>query len=161
MGIPIIGDLITSVTNIVAKAVPDADKRNEINLELAKLADDAQSRLDDQLQGQIETNKIEAASGSVFVAGWRPAIGWVGAGALAYSYILSPFLSGLGMHLPNPDYSGLYNIVIAMLGVGAMRTYEKVKGVSTNTMQDVPAGVKVTPIATPTVEPPKKHFHIF
>lgn len=159
MGIPIIGDLIDGVKDLVSEVIVDKDKRDQVNLELAKLQDSAQARLDAQVLAQVEVNKVEAASGSIFVAGWRPAVGWVGASALAYSYILSPILVGLGLDLPTPDYSGLMNIVLAMLGIGGMRTYEKVKGVSTNNYTDTP---QRTPTETKQEveerpsEPPKK-----
>lgn len=141
MGIPIIGDVITAVKDIVSEVVVDKDKRDQINLELAQLQDQAQARLDAQLQGQIEVNKIEAGSSSLFVAGWRPAIGWVGASALGYSYIISPFL-GIWLKVPSIDFDGLYNIIIAMLGIGAMRTYEKVKGVATSQVSELPKSAK-------------------
>lgn len=137
MGIPIIGDIINAAKDLVSEVVVDKDKRDQVNLELARLGDQAQARLDEQLLAQIEVNKVEAASGSIFVAGWRPAIGWVGALALAYSFIVAPFL-GIWLKVPGLQYDSLIQIVLAMLGIGAMRTYEKTKGVSTNNMTDVP-----------------------
>lgn len=138
MGIPIIGDIINAAKDLVSEVVVDKDKRDQVNLELARLGDQAQARLDEQLQAQIEVNKVEAASGSIFVAGWRPAIGWVGAAALAYSFIVSPFIGIWVKDVPTLQYEYLMTIITAMLGIGGMRTFEKVKGVSTNTMQDVP-----------------------
>lgn len=164
MGIPVIGDLINSVKDLVSEVVVDKDKRDQINLELIKIQDQAQARLDAQVQAQIEVNKIEAASGSVFVAGWRPAIGWVGASGLAYAYIVQPFLS-IWVKAPVIDYDGLYNIIFALLGIGAMRTYEKVKGVSTNDYRDVPTrsveaekAQKKEEQAEPTPPKKKKRF---
>lgn len=129
MGIPILSEIFGAVKDLASEVIVDKDKKNEILLKIKELEDNADQRLHDELMGQIEINKIEAANTNVFVAGWRPAIGWVGASALAYSYILQPFI-GLWMKVPALDLNGLYNIVIAMLGVGAMRTYEKVKNVT-------------------------------
>lgn len=169
MGLPIIGDIINAVKDIVGEVVVDKDKRDQVNLELAKLKDQAEARLDQQLLAQVEVNKIEAASGSVFVAGWRPAIGWVGAAALTYSYIISPFI-GIWTKVPPYDFDGLIYIVTAMLGIGGMRSFEKVKGVSTNDYRDVPRTVEkakaVPPVPDTSVEsvkqtkPPYRHFKI-
>jgi hypothetical protein len=169
MGIPIIGDLINGVKDLISEVVVDKDKRDQVNLELAQLQDQAQARLDAQLLAQVEVNKIEASSGSLFVAGWRPAIGWVGATALAYSYVVSPFLA-IWMTVPKTDFDGLIYIITAMLGIGGMRTFEKVKGVSTNDYRDVPARVQpkevvsTEPAKTDEVprqsKPPYRHFKI-
>lgn len=161
MGIPIIGDVIGAVKDLVSEVVVDKDKRDQINLELIKIQDQAQARVDEQVLAQIEVNKVEAASGSVFVAGWRPAIGWVGAAALAYAYIVQPFI-GVFHATPVYDLDGLYNVVLAMLGVGAMRSFEKSRGVSTNDFTDVP---KKTPTETvevseAKVEKPKRKWKL-
>lgn len=128
MPIPILGDIIGAVKDLASEVIVDKDKKNEILLRVKELEAKADEYSHEEMMGQIEVNKVEAASSNIFVAGWRPAIGWVGASALAYSYILQPFI-GLWMKVPALDLNGLYNIVIAMLGVGAMRTYEKVKNV--------------------------------
>lgn len=138
MAIPILGDLIDGVKDLVSEVVVDKDKRDQVNLELKKLEDQAQARLDAQVAGQIEINKVEAASGSVFVAGWRPAIGWVGALALLWAFVLGPAVQWLGqmfghpIAIPDPNFSELMPLIFAILGIGGMRTFEKVKGVSTN-----------------------------
>lgn len=87
--------------------------------------------------GQLEVNKAEAGSTSTFVAGWRPAIGWICGAALAFHYILRPLLPWLigifGMQtaaIPALDLGDLMTILFGMLGLGALRTTEKVKGVA-------------------------------
>ena len=93
--------------------------------------------------GQMEVNKAEAQHKSVFVAGMRPFIGWVGGMALAWKFLLHPMsvwlltlLQGMG-HLagieppPSVNASELYPIILGMLGVGGMRSWDKVKGVAT------------------------------
>lgn len=88
------------------------------------------------LKDQAEINKVEAASSRLFVAGWRPFIGWTCGGALAYKYILQPFLilifkvSGLDVsNIPIIDDSTMTPILLGMLGLGGLRTWEKVKKV--------------------------------
>ena len=140
MGIPIIGDIIGIVKDLAGKAIVDKDKKNEILYKLQELEDKADQRFHEELMGQIEVNKVEAASSSVFVAGWRPFIGWVGGVGLAYSFVLSPFIefiaraNGYVGDMPMPDAGQLMTLILGMLGVGAMRSYEKVKGVATNDM---------------------------
>ncbi len=80
---------------------------------------------------QIEVNKIEAGSQSIFVAGWRPAIGWVCGGAYAYHFVLQPFMVfvlqafGNTILLPHLDIGELSMVLFGMLGLGAMRSFEK------------------------------------
>lgn len=92
--------------------------------------------LGQQQQGQVETNKIEAANANIFVAGWRPFIGWVCGAALAYTYIIAPFWAWW-LTVYHPDAAlpilpsdNLFELVLAMLGLGGLRTFEKLKGVS-------------------------------
>lgn len=88
------------------------------------------------VQGQIDINRAEAASPSVFVAGWRPFIGWSCGVALAFEYIGRPLIAWgfafTGHPLPDlPTLDGkLYELLFAMLGIGGLRTIEKVKGVA-------------------------------
>lgn len=84
----------------------------------------------EQAAAQSETNKVEAAHASIFVAGWRPMIGWIGAAGLGYQYIGRPLAVGLGWTtLPVID-GGLLELVIALLGLGAMRSFEKSRGLT-------------------------------
>ena len=78
---------------------------------------------------QIEVNKVEAQHDSMFVAGWRPAVGWVCATSLAYSYILSPILA-IWFEIPTLELGPLMTLLTGMLGMGGLRTYEKLKGVA-------------------------------
>jgi hypothetical protein len=94
--------------------------------------------------GQIDVNKVEAANPNVFVAGWRPFIGWVGGSALAYNVMLAPML-----HLGVADTSFLQTILLAILGMGAMRSYDKAKGTDTTTIGNPKpeAGQPAAPLA--------------
>jgi hypothetical protein len=124
-----VGEVIKDVREaITGKAIEDPAKKAEIELKLKELEQAINL-------GQIEINKAEANNTNWFVAGWRPAIGWVGAFALGYTYILSPLidwacaLANLHIATPRPDMGMLFNLILAMLGFGGMRTYEKIKNV--------------------------------
>lgn len=136
--IPILGDVISSVKDLVSEAIPDPDKRREVELELTKIADAAEARLSDERISQMAVNQEEAKSGSVFVAGWRPFVGWVSGVGLAAQSIVLPILAHFTGNLIELDTTLLITTLTGMLGIGAMRTYEKVKGVSTNDYRDVP-----------------------
>ena len=123
--IPLIGSLID-------KAIPDADAANKAKAELAMMQ--AKGELDLML-GQIEINKAEAQHSSVFVAGWRPFIGWVCGFALAYEYLMLPLFAWLSLNAgwqqpPHLVMDGMMELVLAMLGVAGLRTFEKYKGVA-------------------------------
>lgn len=89
------------------------------------------------VQGQLEVNKAEATNTNMFVAGWRPFVGWICGSALAYTYLLYPLLiwvSTIWFPATIPPVLGnnemLYELLFGMLGMGALRTFEKVKGVA-------------------------------
>lgn len=97
--------------------------------------------------GQLEINKTEAASSSVFVAGWRPFVGWVCGFALAYQFVLQPLIGyGLTVYstyshqiippIPTLDTGSLMTVLMAMLGLGGMRTFEKINGVSRDSLDE-------------------------
>src|SRR5690242_5154400 len=90
MAIPILGDIISGVKDIVSEVIVDKDKRIEINYKLQELEAQAEVRLHDELMAQIEVNKAEASNDSLFVAGWRPFIGWMGGFGVAWTFIISP-----------------------------------------------------------------------
>lgn len=144
VAVPILGDIIDTVGELASELIADPDKKREIQLQLAKLKDQQDERIHQELLGQVEINKIEAASGSLFVAGWRPFIGWVGGAGLAWSFVVGPFieyiarLNGWAGTMPEFNFEQLITIVLAMLGIGTMRTVEKVQGVSTNDFRDTP-----------------------
>jgi len=128
-------DFITAGLDLIktglVKWIPDANLREQAAMDVA-------TQLNAQIMGQIELNKVEASSQRLFVAGWRPAIGWVCVGAYAYTFVGQPllvfFLTTLGIHLdiaqlPRLEMGELSAVLFAMLGMGGMRTYEKVKGV--------------------------------
>lgn len=130
--IPLIGKVLDRV-------LPDPAAAEAAKLEVLKLAASAdKGQLDAAVAlaaGQTEINKVEAASPSVFVAGWRPAIGWIGGFGLAYQFVLRPLLTWAGAILgwpvpPELDMGDLITIIGGMLGLGSLRTIEKINGVA-------------------------------
>ena len=119
---------------ILDKIWPDAEKKDERAYQIATMLGERDSKRDSE---QSEINKIEAANQNIFVSGWRPFIGWCCGGAYAYHFILQPFLIFLvtatqrtlnTAQLPQLDMGELSMVLFGMLGLGAMRSYEKVKG---------------------------------
>ena len=121
-----IENLIQPVAGLLDKFIEDKDEKNRIAFELSTMAERHAQEL---AKGQLEVNKVEAASKSLFVAGWRPCIGWVCAIGLFYNTILSNIL-GIWVDVPEIDTTLLVPVMMGMLGLGAMRSYEKVQGVS-------------------------------
>ncbi len=121
----ILNSLIGPVTGLLDKFIEDKDTKNVLAHEISTMAERHAQEL---AKGQLEVNKVEAAHKNMFVAGWRPAIGWICGFALMYSTILSPIL-GIWFTVPPVDSALLTSVLMGMLGLGAMRTVEKSKGV--------------------------------
>jgi hypothetical protein len=128
--LPAVTPIVDKLVSLIPNSNDRAKAKEELEMALMKAVNDA-------AHDQTEINKIEAASNSVFVAGWRPAVGWVCVLGLGYSYLVYPFLLwysaayGQDLHnLPKLETDGLYQLVLAMLGLGTLRTFEKVKGVN-------------------------------
>jgi|TARA_A100000172_G_scaffold36808_1_gene22427 hypothetical protein len=130
----LINTLVGPVTGLLDKFIEDKDQK-------AKLAHDIATMSDKHAQeialAQIEVNKAEASSGSLFKGGWRPFVGWICGVALLYHFILSPLiifivaLTGAQLPpLPEFDMSSLMTVLLGMLGIGGLRTYEKQKGLT-------------------------------
>ena len=118
-----IDDAVAAGLKILDKFVPDPNAK-------AQFEADLRGSLLQWDKQQSETNTAEAQNPNLFVSGWRPAIGWIGAAGLAYQYVVRPFAYGAGWHdLPALD-STLMELVFAMLGMGGLRTYEKIQGVA-------------------------------
>ena len=121
--------LIDPISNILDKFVADKDLKHKLEHEL-------KTELHRANMAQIEVNKEEAKHRTVFVAGWRPFTGWVCATALAYHFIIEPvlvfFLSwyGVQIQLPQFDMGSLLTVLMGMLGLGGLRTYEKKQGLT-------------------------------
>lgn len=124
--------LIPAITGLLDKVIPDKDQRDKLAHEISTLTERQAHEI---AKAQIDVNKVEAGHRSVFVSGWRPALGWVGVGAIAYNYVVMPLLNiyfnaqGFDVLVPM-DLSELMPLIIGMLGLGGFRTYEKKAGVT-------------------------------
>jgi len=124
-----ISDIISTVGGLAGKFIKDKDAveafKHEVDMSLTKLD-----------LAQMEVNKVEAAHHSIFVAGWRPFIGWNCGLALSLDFLIRPIaqwgilMSGEVVTLPSLDTEQLYPILMGLLGLGTLRTYEKFKGVA-------------------------------
>ena len=130
----LVTSLIGPVTGILDKFIEDKDQKAKLALELSTMAD---THAQQALLAQLEINKAEAASGSLFKGGWRPFIGWTSGIAFAYHFVLQPILvfvltaSGVDLpELPEFDMSTLLTVLGGMLGIGGLRSYEKTKGLT-------------------------------
>ena len=122
----IVSQLVGPVTGLLDKFIEDKDQKAALAHEIATMSE---KHAHEALKGQLEINKVEAAHHSVFVSGWRPCIGWVCALGLFYNVIVANII-GIWIDVPEVDTTLLVPVMMGMLGIGAMRSYEKVKGVS-------------------------------
>jgi hypothetical protein len=130
-------DPISAVASLLDTAInrlwPDPAAKASAEAQLMKAQAEAAIAA---VQQQIDINKLEAASPSVFVAGWRPFIGWVCGSAFALHFVFLPILNWLAHLLGHAeieipfDMASLMTVLMGMLGLGGMRTFEKVKGVA-------------------------------
>ena len=130
----LLASLIQPVSQILDKAIPDQDLKRKLSHELATMAD---QHAQQALLAQLEINKAEAASGSLFKGGWRPFVGWVCGVAFCYHFILQPVivfivaLTGAAIpDLPEFQMNTLLTVLGGLLGIGGLRTYEKQKGIT-------------------------------
>ena len=120
-------------TALINKLFPDPIQAADAKLKLLELQQNGELAI---MTAQTDINKQEAVNSSVFVSGWRPAIGWVCALALAYQYLFKPLMtwgaSVAGYNLP-PMVGlddNLWQLMMGMLGMGGLRTFEKIQGVA-------------------------------
>ena len=126
--------LIGPVTGILDKFIEDKDQKAKLAHEIATIG---QKHAQEIALSQIEVNKAEAASGSLFKGGWRPAVGWCCAIAFLYHFILKDLIifgcaiAGMDLpELPEFDMGTLLTVLGGMLGIGGLRSYEKTKGLT-------------------------------
>jgi hypothetical protein len=140
--------LLPFLGTILERVIPD---KAEAARELAKIEASLVEQANAQALAQIDLNKTEAAHGSIFVAGWRPFIGWVGGAGLAWAFIVQPVATWAlaiwapGTSVPSIVTDNLFELVLAMLGLGGMRTFEKIRGVTVN----MPGSVQPAAVARP------------
>ena len=124
-----IGRILESVGGIADDLVTTEEEERRIDLD--------EKRLDAELaRGQLEVNRVEAGHRSMFVAGWRPFIGWTCGAAFCWHFVLVPIAvlaltaANVSAELPEFDISTLSTVLMGMLGLGGLRTYEKLKGLA-------------------------------
>lgn len=126
--------LIAPISSILDKFIEDKDQKAALAHEIATMAERHAQELS---LAQIEVNKAEAASRNMFVAGWRPFVGWICGLALAWHFlgvsIVTSIFVWAGKELPPLpafDMDSLMTVLLGMLGLGGLRTFEKFKGVA-------------------------------
>ena len=129
--------LIGPVAGLLDKFIEDKDQKAKLAHEIVTMAE---KHAHEAAMAQVDVNKAEAQHRSIFVAGWRPFIGWTCGVALAYHFILYPIIVFAIMtfpDLPVPadalpafDMDSLMTVLLGMLGLGGLRTWEKTKGVA-------------------------------
>jgi len=131
--IPLITTLLPSIMDVAGRFLPeDKEKRAEAEREIEAKLTDSLAKID---LAQLEINK-EDAKGNWFQSGWRPFIGWSCGFALAYTYVMQPILTfglaqaGYLIDLPAVNLGEMMPVLMGMLGLGGLRTFEKVKGIN-------------------------------
>jgi len=120
-------------SKVLDRVLPDPAQQAAAKLELLKLQQNGELA---QITGQMEINKAEAASSSIFVSGWRPSVGWVCSAGFAVQFVIGPLaewgaaLAGHPVKFPQMDTGTMMPLLLGMLGLGGMRTAEKIQGVA-------------------------------
>lgn len=129
-----LGQLIGPVTGLLDKFIEDKDVKNAMAHEIATMAEKAAH---EAAMAQVAVNQQEAKHKSLFVAGWRPSVGWICSIAMGYHFVLQPVIifgasvAGVTIpELPEFDMDSLMTVLLGMLGLGGLRTYEKQKGLT-------------------------------
>jgi len=121
-----VGAVANLATSVIGRLWPDKSEQERAQMAAALTI----------VQGQLDANRAEAASPSAFTSGWRPAIGWVCGAALAMQYIARPLVAWVGIVTghPLPELPGiddnLWELMLGLLGLGGLRTFEKTRGVA-------------------------------
>ena len=123
--VSIVASLIGPVTGLLDKFVEDKDQKAQLAHEISSLSDKHAQEL---ALAQVALNTAEA-KGNWFQSSWRPATGWIAVLALGVNYLVSPIAAGFGIDIPQADGGTLMPILMGMLGLGSMRTFEKTKNI--------------------------------
>jgi len=129
----LIPSLLPIVGEVLDRFFPNKEEKERATREIEAKLTEHLAKID---LAQLEVNKAEAKSRNIFVAGWRPFVGWTCGMALAYTYVIQPILIfglahfGYWVDLPPLDMSTMMPVLLGMLGLGGLRSFEKYKGVS-------------------------------
>jgi roadblock/LC7 domain-containing protein len=140
------GGLADGIAKIIGLFKIDPNVAAQHAEDLAKIQADMQQKILDGVQqmsvAQNQVNTAEAQNKNIFIAGWRPFIGWVCGSGLATQFIIGPFVTWAATLLKHPvafptlDMGTLLTLLLGMLGLGGMRTYEKVAGITDPNLKD-------------------------
>ena len=119
--------LIGPVTGLLDKFIPDADERNKLAHEIATMGERHAQEVTLQ---QIEVLKADA-KGNWFQSSWRPLAGYVSVLGMAVNFLVSPIAAGFGIAIPQADMSVMMPLLLGMLGISGMRSFDKVKKTDT------------------------------
>jgi len=119
--------LIGPATKLLGKFIEDKDTKNKIAFELSTMAEKHAQQL---ALAQIEVLK-EDAKGNWFQSSWRPLIGWISGLSLGINYMVAPICAGFGITIPQADMSVMMPLMFGMLGIGGMRSFDKMKKTDT------------------------------
>jgi hypothetical protein len=132
-GVKMLNNILGSVVDKILDYIPNPNERAKakemFEMELMKMVMNNANK-------QIEVNKVESAHKSLFVAGWRPFLGWTCGISLCWVFLIVPVLEwililyGYNIELPDIETDYLFQLILAMLGLGGLRTFEKIKGVA-------------------------------
>lgn len=125
--LPLLTNLIGPVTGLLDKFIEDKDQKNALAHEISTMAAKQGHEL---ALAQIEVLKADA-KGNWFQSSWRPLIGWICGLSLGINYMVSPICAGFGIDIPQADMSVMMPLMFGMLGIGTMRSYDKMKNTDT------------------------------
>jgi hypothetical protein len=134
--IPIIGPVIDKLVGLIPDQQEREKAKQEAEIELARLDQETLKVLLNVDSKQIDVNIEEAKSSKLFVSGWRPFLGWVCGAAFAWTYVGQPVIAfcfnaaGHPLTLPTIEFGEMSSILMGMLGLSGMRTFEKYKKVA-------------------------------
>jgi len=123
----LIGSLIGPVTGILDKFIEDKDQKAALAHEIATMS---QRHAQEAMLAQIEVLKADA-KGNWFQASWRPLAGYVAVLGMAVNFLISPICAGFGVDIPQADMSVMMPLLLGMLGIGGMRSFDKLKKTDT------------------------------
>lgn len=145
-------DVLSPIGDLLDKFIPDAKDKLAAKAELARIADAGAAREHEEAMGQIETNKVEAGHASIFVAGWRPFIGWIGGIGIAVVFVIYPLAAIFGAKLPEYPVDNLIVLVTGLLGWSGIRSWDKRQGIAFSKLGENP-GMEVVKTVSGSATP--------
>ena len=122
-----IASLLPVASKLLGKFIEDKDTKNKLAHEIATMAEKHGQEL---ALAQIKLN-TEEAKGNWFQSSWRPLVGWICAMSLGINFMVAPICAGFGVNIPQADMSIMMPLLLGMLGIGGLRSLDKIKKVDT------------------------------